>query len=301
MHIAWIGLGNMGEPMAARLVEAGHTVAGFDLSQEARDRAAERGVTPAESAVAAAKDAEIVFLMLPNGKLVNKVLTEGVLDAALPGAVFVDSSTTDINDAIANHDLVVDTGRRFYDAPVSGGVSGAAAGTLTFMIGATADEVADIAPVIDVLAGSVFHLGREGLGQAAKIVNNMMLGISLAGVVEGAVLADRLGLDAAQFYDLAKVSSGDSWPLRTWYPQPGVVETAGVNRDFNGGFAVDLIKKDLSLALAAGESTGTPLPHATAVAEAMTRLSEAGHGARDCTILVRTIDQTLDTDSQKDA
>lgn len=293
MRIAWIGLGNMGEPMSARLVEAGHEVTGFDLSGDARARAEAKGVRAAGSAAEAVKDAEVVFLMLPNGALVRRVLEDGVLDAAAADAIFVDSSTTDIDDAVTNHDLVVATGRRFYDAPVSGGISGAAAGTLTFMIGATEDEVADIAPVIDVLAGRMFHLGRPGLGQAAKVVNNMMLGISLAGVCEGAVLAERLGLDAGQFQELASVSSGDSWPLRTWYPVAGVVETAAVNRDFEGGFAVDLIKKDLGLALNAGRSTGTPLPHAQAVADSMAALSEAGHGAKDCSILVRTIDETL--------
>lgn len=297
MRIAWIGLGNMGEPMAGRLVAAGHEVTGFDLSEDARGRAEALGVRTATSAADAVVDAELVFTMLPNGQLVRRVLTDGVLDTAPSDAIFVDSSTTDVADAVANHELVTATGRRFLDAPVSGGVSGADAGTLTFMLGSTEEEAADIADVIGVMAGTIFHLGRPGLGQAAKIVNNMMLGIALAGTCEGAVLAERLGLDAKQFQALAKVSSGDSWALRTWYPIPGVVDTAASNRDFQGGFSVDLIKKDLGLALAAGEATGTPLPHAQAVAESMAALSETGHGVRDCSILVRTIDGSLSDDT----
>ncbi|WP_420176920.1 NAD(P)-dependent oxidoreductase [Luteococcus sp. OSA5] len=295
MRIAWIGLGNMGAPMSGRLVEAGHEVTGFDLSPAAREAAEQAGVRTTASAAEAVEQAELVFLMLPNGTLVRQVLEDGVLDASPADAIFVDSSTTDIEDAVTNHTLVTGTGRRFVDAPVSGGISGAAAGTLTFMLGCTEDESADFVEVIEVLAGRIFHLGRPGLGQAAKIVNNMMLGISLAGTCEGAVLAERLGLDSSQFQQLASVSSGDSWALRTWYPVAGVVETAAVNRDFAGGFSVDLIKKDLGLALNAGRSTNTPLPHAESVAASMEALSQAGHGQLDCSVLVRTIDQTLPT------
>lgn len=296
MRIAWIGLGNMGEPMAARLAAAGHDVTGFDLKPDAAERAAAVNITFAETAAAAVADAEVVITMLPNGGLVRKVLVDGgVLAAAPADAVFLDCSTTDIQDAKELHGLVAETGRRFHDTPVSGGVSGAQAGTLTFMVGGTEDELGQLVEVIDVMAGKIFYLGAPSLGQAAKICNNLMLGVSLAGLCEGAILADRLGLDHATFYELAKVSSGDSWPLRTWYPMPGVVETAAVNRDFVGGFAVDLLSKDLGLALAAAESTGTQMPHAQAVRAALEEISKAGFGGRDSAVLVRHVDGTLDT------
>lgn len=294
MRITWIGLGNMGEPMAARLVAAGHGVTAFDLREDARERATALGISFADSAAAAAAGAELVVTMLPNGGLVKKVLTDdGVLDAAAPGAILLDSSTTDTADALELHRLVTESGRVFFDAPVSGGVGGAQNGTLTFMVGGTEEQLAPIQDVLDAMAGKVFYLGEPSLGQAAKIVNNLMLGVNLAGLAEGAALADRLGLDHSTFYELAKVSSGDSWALRNWYPIAGVVDTAAVNRDFAGGFAVDLLSKDLGLALAAGETTSTPLPHVEAVRTTLEHLSRAGLGARDCAIIVRTVDGSI--------
>jgi 3-hydroxyisobutyrate dehydrogenase len=294
MQIAWIGLGNMGHPMAANLVAAGHQVTGFDVVPAARDAAAGDGVRIAETAAAAVADAQVVFTMLPSGSLVRRVLIDdGVLDACPPDATVIDSSTIDIADAREFSELVTGSGRRFLDAPVSGGVSGATAGTLTFMVGGDEHVLAAVRDVIEVMASRIFHTGVSGTGQAAKIVNNMMLGINLAGLCEGVTLAQRLGLDPTTFHDLVSVSSGDSWALRTWYPVPGVVDTAAVNRDFQGGFMTDLLAKDLGLALRAGELTKTPLPHAQAVAQVMDDLSAAGYGRRDCTILVRHVDGAL--------
>ena len=301
MRITWIGLGNMGEPMAARLAAAGHDVTGFDLRADSRERATALGLSFADSAAAAAADAELVITMLPNGGLVQKVLTDdGVLDAAAPEAIFLDSSTTDTEDALALHRLVTGSGRVFFDAPVSGGVGGAQNGTLTFMVGGTEEQLAPVQDVLDVMAGKVFYLGEPSLGQAAKIVNNLMLGVNLAGLAEGAALADRLGLDHSTFYELATVSSGDSWALRNWYPIAGVVDTAAVNRDFVGGFAVDLLSKDLGLALAAGETTSTALPHVEAVRTTLENLSRAGLGARDCAIIVRAVDGSIDLQGEND-
>jgi 3-hydroxyisobutyrate dehydrogenase len=189
--------------------------------------------------------------------------------------------------------MVPEAGHRFLDAPVSGGVSGAEAGTLTFMVGGAEEVVESARSVIEPLAARIFHTGGPGSGQSAKVVNNLMLGVNLAGLCEGATLADRLGLDAHTFYELAKVSTGDSWALRTWYPAAGVVETAGINRDFVGGFSVDLFVKDLGLALEAGAQTGTPLVFAGQVAQELTEVSAAGHGGRDCTILVRKFEGGL--------
>lgn len=287
-NIGWIGLGNMGGPMTANLVGAGHRVTGFDLSPQAREHAAAGGVVVAESLADAVREAEVVFTMLPAGRHAREVVTgaDGVLAHAPADAVLVDSSTIDIQTARDLHEAVAATGRRFLDAPVSGGVSGAAAGTLTFMVGGEESTLEVVREIIQVMAGKIFHCGGPGAGQAAKITNNMMLGICLQATCEGAVLANRLGLDPTVFQELAKVSSGDSWALRTWYPVPGVVETAAVNRDFAGGFATALLRKDLGLALEAGEQTGTDLSFAKGVADRLDELIEAGQADKDCSILV---------------
>jgi 3-hydroxyisobutyrate dehydrogenase len=292
MRIAWVGLGNMGGPMAANLVKAGHAVVGFDVQPAALEAAETTGIELAASVEEAVTEAEVVFTMLPSGKHVHQVVST-VLDRAAPGTLFVDSSTIDIATARELHDRLPAAGHRFLDAPVSGGIAGAQAGTLTFMVGGAEEVVEAARPAIDAMAGRIFHTGGPGSGQAAKVVNNLMLGVNLAGLCEGATLADRLGLDPRTFYELAKVSTGDSWVLRTWYPTAGVVETAGVNRDFIGGFSVDLFVKDLGLALEAGAQTGTPLPMAASVEQELKEVSAQGYGDRDCTILVRKTDGTL--------
>ncbi len=297
MTIAWIGMGNMGGPMAANLVTAGHEVRGYDLSAHALEMAEAAGIAIGSSIADTISGADLVFTMLPKGEHVRSVLEgpDGILAHAGPDSLIIDSSTIDIETAREFHQLVTSAGFRFLDAPVSGGVSGAAAGSLTFMIGGAESDLAQAKPVIEVMAGRIFHTGGPGNGQAAKIVNNMMLGVNLAATCEGAVLAERLGLDAGTFQSLATVSSGDSWALRTWYPVAGVVESAAVNRDFEGGFATALLHKDLGLALAAGESTNTPLDFATAAHARMTALIDDGFGSKDCSILVKRVDGTLGT------
>ena len=163
------------------------------------------------------------------------------------------------------------------------------------MVGATEEELGELADVIDVMAGKIFYLGTPSLGQAAKICNNLMLGVSLAGLCEGVALAEKLGVDHHTFYELAKVSSGDSWPLRTWYPVAGVTQTGAVNRDFQGGFAVDLLSKDLGLALSAAEANDVRMPHVQAVQDALGEISKAGYGGRDSAVLMRYVDGTLNT------
>lgn len=303
MRIGWIGLGNMGAPMSGRLVAAGHEVHGYDLAEAAREAAAAQGVTVEDTVAATVAGADVVVTMLPNHGIVTAVLDgpDGVLAHAEPGAVVIDSSTIDIDAARSLHASVSAAGFRFLDAPVSGGISGAAAGTLTFMVGGDAAVLEEVRPVIEVMAGRIFHTGGPGNGQAAKLTNNMMLGITLAATAEGAVLAERLGLDATTFWELAQVSSGDSWALRTWYPVPGVVETAAVNRDFTGGFATALLRKDLELALAAGESTSTALPFATAVRDRMDQLVELGLADRDCSVLVKLVDGELTSPARDEA
>ena len=295
MTIAWIGLGNMGGPMAANLVQAGHRVLGFDLTESAKTIASQAGIKVVESVADAVRDADVVFTMLPASNHVRSVLTgtDGILASVRPGTLVVDSSTIDAQVARELHQVVTDGGCRFLDAPVSGGIFGAQAGTLTFMVGGDREDLAGVREIVDVMAGRVFHAGGAGAGQSAKIANNMMMAVNLAGLCEGAVLADRLGLDPKVFFDIASVSTGDSWALRTWYPIAGVVETAGVNRDFVGGFFTDLALKDVRLALAAGDSTGTDLSFATLVAKKLEELSDLGFGGKDCTSLVRLVDGTL--------
>lgn len=290
--IGWVGLGNMGRPMAANLVKAGHTVQGFDVVEAAVSAAAEDGITPAKSIEEAVKGAEIVFTMLPKGEHARSVyLTEGgVLEVASKDTILVDSSTIDFDTARALHDAAREAGYVFLDAPVSGGVTGAAAGTLTFMVGAEDEDFEAAKKYIEPMAGNIFHAGGDAAGQAAKIVNNMMLAISAQGVVEGAVLADRFGLAPETFINIAKVSSGDSWPLRTWYPVPGVVDTAAANNGFKPGFAVSLMRKDLGLALAGGESQGVPLDAAQLVADKLDKLIDEGWELADTMALIRNID-----------
>ncbi|MCQ9369272.1 3-hydroxyisobutyrate dehydrogenase [Brevibacterium sp. 50QC2O2] len=290
--IAWIGLGNMGRPMTKNLVAAGHTVKGFDLVPEAVAAAAADGVTPAVSAADALAGADIAFTMLPKGEHCRAAYfgDDGIFALASQDTLLADSSTIDVATAKDLHQAAREHGFRFIDSPVSGGVTGAAAATLTFMLGGTDADVAEARPIIDVMAGNVFHAGGDGAGQAAKIVNNMQLAISMQGVVEGAVLAQRLGLDPKTFFDIAKVSSGDSWPLRTWYPVPGVSPTAASNNGFEPGFSTMLMHKDVGLALAGAQEAGIDLPAATLVHENLSKLIEEGLGNKDTTILIKQID-----------
>lgn len=293
--IGWIGLGNMGRPMTKNLIAAGHTVRGFDLDERAVAAAAENGVEAVGSIAQAVDGAEVVFTMLPKGEHARSVYLDegGVLEFAAPGTLLVDSSTIDVDSANALHDAAEKAGFSFVDAPVSGGISGAAAGTLTFMLGGADADVERARTFVEPMAGNVFHAGGNGAGQAAKIVNNMMLAISLQGAAEGAVLARKLGLDAQTFWDIAHVSSGDSWPLRTWYPYPGVVDSSPANNDFAPTFTADLANKDIKLALAAAEETDTPLVLGTIVQEMLQQVSDAGAGGRDCSIVKKIVDGTF--------
>ena len=290
--IGWVGLGNMGRPMTANLVKAGHTVNGFDLVPEAVEAAAKSGVNPVNSIAEAVAGADIVFTMLPKGEHARTAYLEpdGVLANADQKTLLIDSSTIDFDSARVLHAEAAKSGFRLIDGPVSGGVTGAEAGTLTFMLGGADADVEEARPVIEAMAGNIFHAGGDAAGQAAKIVNNMMLSISLQGVVEGAVLADRFGLDPKVFHDIAKVSSGDSWPLRTWYPVPGVTTTAAANNEFKPGFATALMHKDVGLALAGAETQGVDLPAATLVHAQLQKLIDEDLGGLDTSALIKNID-----------
>jgi 3-hydroxyisobutyrate dehydrogenase len=266
-RIAFIGLGNMGGPMAANLAKAGHTVTGFDLSPPALDAARAAGIAIAAQAADAVRDAEIVITMLPAGAHVLRVYGD-LLPAAPRGAIFVDSSTIDVESARAAHKLAADAGMRAVDAPVSGGVGGAAAGTLTFMVGGAAEVFAAAEPVLAKMGKRIVHCGDAGAGQAAKICNNMILGISMIAVSEAFVLAEKLGLSHQALYDVASTSSGQCWSLTTYCPVPGPVPASPANNGYKPGFATALMLKDLKLSQAAAEAVGADTAlgqHATAL------------------------------------
>ena len=295
--VAWIGLGNMGSRMAAHLVQAGHEVRGYDVSADAAAQAREAGLTTVESIADAVTGADAVFTMVPKGEHARAVYLgdDGVLAHADAAAILVDSSTIDIATAQELHDAAREKGLTFVDAPVSGGISGAAAGTLTFMVGGEPAAVERATTFIEPMAGNVIATGKATTGQAAKICNNLMLGINIAATCEGAVLADRLGLDRKLFWDIAHVSSGDSWALRTWYPLPGIVDTAASNTDFAPTFSTAMMLKDIDLALAAARQTDTPLDFGELMGARLRQIAEAGYEQKDCTAVVKLVDGSVGT------
>jgi 3-hydroxyisobutyrate dehydrogenase len=292
--IGWIGLGHMGGPMAAHLVEAGHEVVGFDVDARMDEQAQASGIRTVSDAATAARDADAVFTSLPRSEhsrqvLIGDVERPGVFDAVRPGTLVLDTSTVDVDTSRACHEAAGARDVRFVDAPVSGGIAGAHAGTLTFMLGGEADAAAEAAKLVDPMAGHVFVVGGPTSGIAAKLANNLMLFITLQASSEGARLAESLGLDPKVFHDIATVSSGDSWPLRTWYPVPGVVETSPANRNFEATFTTQLAEKDLSYALAAGEAAGLDLAAGRLAMERFRRLVDEGYGDRDCSLVVKYV------------
>ncbi|MDF1599757.1 3-hydroxyisobutyrate dehydrogenase [Mesorhizobium sp. YIM 152430] len=278
--IAFIGLGNMGNPMAANLVKAGHKVTGFDLVQANLKTAKANGATVAASAREAVSGAEVVITMLPAGKHVVSVY-EDIVPAAAKGTLFIDSSTIDVDSARKAHKIAADAGMLSVDAPVSGGVGGAEAGTLTFMAGGSADAFAKADPILKPMAGKVVNCGDAGAGQAAKICNNMILGISMIGVGEAFVLAEKLGLSHQALYDVASTSSGQCWSLTTYCPVPGPVPNSPANRDYKPGFAAALMLKDLKLAQEAAQSAGAVTPLGAEATQLYALFNAIGQGGTD--------------------
>ncbi|MEZ5954703.1 MAG: 3-hydroxyisobutyrate dehydrogenase [Hyphomonas sp.] len=256
--IAFIGLGNMGSGMCANLCKAGHEVRAYDLSAEAVAKAAERGAKAAASLADAVEGAEVVISMLPAGKHVLAVYfgPGGVADAVAPGTLFIDCSTIAVDDARTAAGKADEGGFLMVDAPVSGGTAGAEAGTLTFMVGGPDAAFDKAKPLLDIMGKNVFHAGGSGNGQAAKIANNMLLGISMIGTCEAFNLAEKLGLDAQTFFNISSVSSGQCWSMTSYCPAPGPVPTAPSNRDYKPGFAVAMMHKDLALAMEAAKASG---------------------------------------------
>lgn len=286
--IGFIGLGNMGGPMAGNLVKKGHQVSGFDLVPDFMKKAAERGVTSAASAVEAVRDAEIVVTMLPAGRHVLEVYAQ-VLGAAKPGTLFIDSSTIDVASARTAHDLARQAETASLDAPVSGGVGGAEAATLTFMAGGTSDAFAKAKPILEAMGKKVVHCGDAGAGQAAKICNNMILGISMIGVGEAFVLAEKLGLSHQALFDVASTSSGQCWSLTSYCPVPGPVPSSPANNGYKPGFAAALMVKDLKLAQEAASASGANTPMGALAAQLYGIFNAAGEANTDFSGIINMI------------
>ncbi|WP_054303379.1 3-hydroxyisobutyrate dehydrogenase [Gemmobacter sp. LW-1] len=274
MKIGFIGLGNMGGPMAANLVKAGHAVTGFDLTAPMPD-----GVTRATTAAEAATDAEVVITMLPNGAILRSVAAE-VIPAMTAGAVLCDCSTVDVNSARSVADQAQAAGVGALDAPVSGGVGGATNGTLTFMAGGADAAFATVKPLFDIMGQKAVHCGASGAGQAAKICNNMILGVTMIATCEAFALADKLGLDRQKMFDVVSTSSGYSWTMNAYCPAPGVGPASPADNGYKPGFAAELMLKDLNLSQQAAVSADADTPMGQLAAELYRRFveDEAGRG-----------------------
>jgi 3-hydroxyisobutyrate dehydrogenase len=278
--IAFIGLGNMGGPMAGNLVKAGHTVTAFDLSEASRNAAAQFGASIAPSAIDAVKKAEVVITMLPAGKHVLSVWND-ILPAVKRGTLLIDSSTIDVESARKAHAMAAELSCLSLDAPVSGGVGGAKAATLTFMVGGSKEAFALGDPILAAMGRRVVHCGPAGNGQAAKICNNMILGISMIGVCEAFVLAEKLGLSHEALYDVASTSSGQCWSLTTYCPVPGPVPSSPANNGYKAGFASALMLKDLRLSQEAAHAAGATTPLGAAAAQLYGIHNAWGEGGAD--------------------
>ena len=292
--IAFIGLGNMGGPMSANLLKAGHEVVGFDMVPAALDALAKAGGKPAKSAAAAVAEAEIAITMLPAGAHVRAVYTGegGLLAHARKGALLIDSSTIDVETARLVAKAAGEHGFEMVDAPVSGGVGGAAAGTLTFMVGGSAAGFERARPILEQMGKTIVHAGPAGNGQAAKICNNMMLAVSMIGVCEGFQLAEKLGLDIQKLFDISSKSSGQSWAMTNYCPAPGPVPTAPSNRDYQAGFTADMMLKDLKLAQQAAQAAGAVTPMGAEAAALYQLLAATGLGPRDFSVMFRFLKGT---------
>jgi 3-hydroxyisobutyrate dehydrogenase len=277
LTIGFVGLGNMGAPMSANLVKAGHRVRGFDLAGPLMQAAAERGVETVGSVAAAADGADVFVTMLPNGAIVRDVLAGagGALERLPAGALVIDSSSIDVATTRDMHAAAAAKSLQYLDAPVSGGVSGATAGTLTFMIGGSEAAVERARPVLEALGSKLVHLGGPGNGQAAKVCNQLVVAASTAALAEAFVLADRMGVEARALYEVMSGASANCWALHNFTPWPGVVDGSAADNGYRPRFAARLMNKDLHLALDAAQEAGQELAVTELVASLFARLAEA--------------------------
>jgi len=288
--IGFIGLGNMGGGMALNLVKAGYEVAAFDLAQAALDHACEGGCGQAGSAAEAVRGAEAVVTMLPAGKHVASVYGGEVFDAVAPGTLLIDCSTIDVATARAVAEQARAKGLEMVDAPVSGGIAAANAGTLTFMVGGGDKAFAKAEPILQKMGKAVIHAGEEGAGQAAKICNNMILGATMIATCESLALVQRLGLDPKKFYDIASKASGQSWSLTSYCPLPGVGPESPADRGYEGGFAAALMLKDLKLAMAAAQGADAAVPMGAAAEALYQSFINGGNGTKDFSGIIAMLD-----------
>ena len=289
--IGFIGLGNMGLPMAKNLVAAGHEVTGFDVVEASLKAAAEAGITRADSAAAAARGAETVVTMLPAGQHARAVYLgdEGVIAAAAEGALLIDSSTIDVATARELHEAAAGAGLQMLDAPVSGGIAGAEAGSLTFMVGGADEAFARARPLLEAMGKNVIHAGAAGTGQAAKVCNNMILGISMIALSEAFTLADALGLGHQKLFDISSKSSGSCWAMLNHLPVPGIIETSAADRGYQPGFSAAMMHKDLKLSQAAADQAGVATPLGAEAAALYTLFVNAGSGGLDYSAIIKLI------------
>jgi 3-hydroxyisobutyrate dehydrogenase len=296
-RIAFIGLGNMGGGMAANLVKAGHEVRAFDLSEAALAKAEASGCALAASAAEAVADAEAVVTMLPAGKHVRDVYEASVIGTAPASALLIDCSTIDVATARDEIGKAKAAGYAMVDAPVSGGIAAADAGTLTFMVGGEDEAFERAREILDKMGKAVIHAGGPGSGQAAKICNNMLLGASMVATCETFVLAQKLGLDPQTFFDIASKASGQCWSMTTYCPMPGVGPVTPADRDYEGGFATALMLKDLKLAMEAAQSVDSYTPMGSAAEVLYARFAQLGGGGKDFSAIIKMIDDSWSASS----
>ncbi len=289
MKIAFIGLGNMGGGMAANLVKAGHEVRAFDLAAEALERAQSNGCTTFTTVREAVQGADAVVSMLPNGAIVDSVYGTDVIGHAPTSAVLLDCSTIDVATARKVGEAAAQAGYAMVDAPVSGGIAAANGGTLTFMVGGTAEAFSRAEPILAAMGKTVIHAGASGAGQAAKICNNMLLGASMIATCETFRLAEKLGLDQQTFFNIASKASGQNWSMTSYCPVPGVGPQSPADNDYQGGFATALMLKDLKLAMAAAQDAGAEVPMGELAERLYAAFNADGNGRLDFSAIIRTL------------
>lgn len=282
-RIGFVGLGNMGLPMAQNLIKAGHQVEGVDVSPAAVEKLKAAGGISVETAKTAAARADVVITMLPSGKEVRETYlgANGIIENANAGTLLIDSSTIDVETARVVAAAADKKGLLMLDAPVSGGVGGASAGTLTFMVGGSAQAFARAQPILEKMGKTIVHAGGPGNGQAAKICNNMILGVSMIAVSEAFVLAEKLGLDHQKLFDISSKSSGQCWSMTNYCPVPGPVPASPANRDYQAGFTAAMMLKDLKLAQDAAKASGATTALGADAAKIYAQYVEGGEAGRD--------------------
>jgi 3-hydroxyisobutyrate dehydrogenase len=289
MKIAFIGLGNMGGGMAANLVKAGHSVAAFDLAEAALAAAKANGCTPFTVATDAVVGVDAVVTMLPHGGIVDVFYHDQVFHHAPTSAILIDCSTIDVGTAQSVCKYAGVAGYQMVDAPVSGGIAAANGGTLTFMVGGSAEAFARAEPILSAMGKAVIHAGEAGAGQGAKICNNMLLGATMIATCEAFAMAEKLGLDLQTFYDISSKASGQSWSMTSYCPVPGVGPASPADKEYQGGFAAALQLKDLTLAMEAAQSVGANVPMGARARELYAAFVEAGNGSLDFSAIIKSL------------